>query len=219
MHAPRRICAGRRGRAPDAALLALCALAACTTGRESVEPLPAEFVITVDRAANVPPGTLFLKPIPGGLLGPSVDSELFRSPPGASDMRISTPALSAGANAHARPVRADRFNPGELASPRGIRIARIGTFYEPAASEGECSNFRTGLGHDDRARELLVYVDRAGTVRGQRYTSPYIMDYQLDFPRAGIYVVTWRTQGIVVTQRTVRAAGRLQANVRRAACD
>ena len=191
---------------------------ACTSSPPTPEPIQTDIVITIDRAGDVPPGSIFLKPVPGGFLGGTLDEELFRSRAGDDRVRIPLDALSASLDDHALVARSDEFNPGELASPRGLRIARVGTFYEPALRNNTCNNFRTGLRTDDPAKTMLVYVDRAATVRGIRYTAPYIMNYQLEFPAAGLYVIGLRTHGMVVTQQVINAANPLIAKVRRAPC-
>lgn len=178
-----------------------------------------DVVIAIERARGVPPGSLYLKPVPGGLLGKTVDSELFRSRPGAENVRVSTALLAMRVNVHARMTRSDRFNPGELASPRELGIARIGTFYEPANHAAGCSNFRTGLDLEIPGSAMLIYVDRPGSVHGTRYSRPWIMNYQLEFPAAGIYAVASQSRGTVVTQRLVDIPGRLAVSVRRTSCD
>lgn len=174
-------------------------------------------MIAIDRAKGVPPGSLYLKPVPGGLLGETADRELFRSRPGITELRISTGALADNLEAYARTAMRNRLNPGELARPRELGIARIGTFYETAAGLSGCANFRTGL-RLVPANVILVYVDRAGTLQGARYVYPYIMEYQLDFPGAGIYAIAMHSRGMVVTQRVVNVSGKLTATVRRAHC-
>lgn len=196
--------------------LAVCGCAGLPAGNA---PAQGDFVIAIERAADVPSGSLYLKPVPGGLLGATADSELFRSKAGAKRIRISVDALAAQAEAHAGMARSDRFNPGELARPRELGITRIGTFYEPVAAVEGCSNFRTGLRLDAPGRAMLVYVDRAGSVRGARYTQPYIMDYRLEFPAAGIYVLAVRSRHMTIVQRVAHVTEPLRARVIRTGCD
>lgn len=198
----------------------LCAVfSGCANGLATVGPMQGDVVIAIERANGVPPGSLYLKPVPGGLLGKTVDSELFRSRTGAENVRVSAVVLATRADTHAQMTRSDRFNPGELASPRELGIARIGTFYEPANRTAGCSNFRTGLDLEMPGSAMLIYVDRPGTVHGTRYSQPWIMDYRLEFPAAGIYVVTSQARGPVVTQRLVDIPERLAISVRRTSCD
>ena len=198
--------------------LAAAMLTGCAQG-EHVKPLRADLVIRIERGDNVPPGSLYLKPIPGGLLGQAHDEELFRSQAGSGQVRVPLAALSRDLHALAELVRSDAFNPGELASPRELRIARIGAFYEPAVRSDECNNFRTGLRTAAAGSTMLVYVDGPGSVRGARYTRPYIMDYQLEFPSAGIYLVSMPARGVLVTAQVIATASPLLADVRRTACE
>lgn len=198
----------------------LIASAGCTGSHPAVvAPAQGDLVFAIDRADNVPAGSLYLKPLPGRLLGGAVDSELFRSRPGATRLRIPVDLLVARLDTHALRTRVDRFNPGELSRPRNLGIARIGTFYEPATNVPGCRNFRSGLRLETPAGVMLVYVDRAGSVRGTRYLEPYIMDYRLEFPAAGIYAVAARSHGLVVTQRVVDLPEQVPVSVRRASCE
>lgn len=201
------------------ATLAGLLLSACASSGAPVAPLQSDFTIAIERGPDVPPGSLYLKPVPGGLLGKTVGDELLRSKTGAKALRVSTVALSARLRDHASILRSDDSNPGELASPRELGVARIGAFFVPAGQSEGCDNFRTSLDAGTRASAMLIYVDRAGSVRGLRYTRPYIVDYRLDFPAAGIYVVTLPAQGMVVMPRTVRVAKPLRATVQLASCD
>ncbi len=185
----------------------------CTGQEARILPAQSDFVITIERGVHVPEGSLFLKPIPGRLLGKTSDVELFRSKPGRDEVRIPLDALSADVERHARLAASDDANPGELASPRGLRIARIGAFYEPAIDNPACDNYRTGLRASTAASTMLVYVDRPGSVRGTRYTQPYIMDYRLDFPAEGIYAIALPAHRGIVTPRVV-ALRDLSATVR-----
>lgn len=199
-------------------LLGAAMLMGCAHDERVTEPLGTDLVIRIERGANVPPGSLYLKPIPGGLLGRAHDEELFRSQTGSGQVRVPLAALSRDLHALARLVRSDAFNPGELASPRELRIARIGAFYEPAVRSDGCNNFRTGLRTGATISAMLVYVDGPGSVRGARYTRPYIMDYQLEFPSAGIYAIELRMQGMTVTPQVIGVAAHIRADVRRAPC-
>lgn len=178
--------------------------------------MQAHFTIAIERGDDVPPGSLYLKPVPG-LLGRTVDEELFRSRPGAKAVKVSAGRLSARLHEHASFMRSDGANPGELANPRELGMARVGAFYEPAVRGTGCANFSTRLSAGTPASTVLVYVDRPGSVRGLRYTKPYILDYRLEFPAAGIYAIDLRRQGIVVTPRTVKVAT-LRATVTPAPC-
>lgn len=199
-------------------LLVAALLMGCAHG-EHVKPLRSDLVIRIERGDDVPPGSLYLKPIPGGLLGQAHDEELFRSHAGSGQVRVPLAGLSRDLHALAELVRSDAFNPGELASPRELRIARIGAFYEPAVRSDGCNNFRTGLRTDAAGSTMLVYVDGPGSVRGARYTRPYIMDFQLEFPSAGIYLVAMPARGVLVTLQVIGTASPLLADVRRKTCE
>lgn len=201
-----------------ALIIATGVLVSACAGHKTHEPLRTDLVIAVDRAAGVPPGSLFLKPLPGGLLGATVDDELFRSREGVRNVRVPLDVLSEGLARHAQPLRADRMNPGELVQPRGLRIARVGTFYEPLVRDVACNNFRTALRMDRLASAMLVYVDRPGRVYGTRYLQPYIVEYRLDFPRAGVYAITLRLQGMTIESSVAASDGLLRASVKRAPC-
>ncbi|MBW3567737.1 MAG: hypothetical protein KY410_07250 [Proteobacteria bacterium] len=158
-----------------------------------------------------------MKPVSGGLSGRAADVELYRSPTDAERLFISSEALAEDIAAHAAIIRSDDTNPGELANPRNLRVARIATFYDPMRAEPGCSNFRTGLRGGRPGRALLVYVDRAGSLRGWRITAPYLVEYDLVFPRAGIYAIGMQARSGRITQR-VMDAGAIVARVERADC-
>ena len=190
----------------------------CTSRPMPVPPLSDNVVIAIDRDEDVPPGEILLKPVPGALSGRAVDVELYRSRKGANELVIPVGMVSVALARSAMLARSDTMNPGELANPRNMQIARVATFFRSANLSGECNNFRTGLRADWRSRAVLVYVDRPGSVRGVRYAEPWIMEYDLDFPEAGLYVIGMQAQGSHVTQRVVAAADALVARVSRADC-
>lgn len=205
-------------RLPVAVVIVLAGICGCAPRAERAQPLDGDIVIEVKRARGVPPGRVFLKPVPGGFLGDAAGVPVLRSRIGAERVEFEVDALIDRLEGRAAMLRSDRFNPGELANPRRLRIARLGTFFAPLAEAGNCSNFRTSLVADAAKRGMLVYVDRAGSIRGSRYASPWIFEYELEFPSAGIYLVGSTTQGPVVTQRVLGSAGDVIAKVRRAPC-
>lgn len=194
-------------------LLALCV--ACTPAAGPVAPIKGVVMIDVRRAGQVPPGEVVLKPLPGGLVGPARGGAIARLAPGRPlDMASLEPVLLRTAAM----IRSDAMNPGELASPRALRMVRLGAFFRPREKGERCRGFRTGLLVDERPGSMLVYVDRAGSIRGSRYARPWIFDYDLRFPAAGVYLVRSHTRGIVVSQRTARVDERLVARVRGVGC-
>lgn len=198
--------------------VSLLLVPACAMSPHSVShPVSSNFVIEVERGANVPPGRISMKPVSGGLTGRAADVELYRSRAGVERLLISSEALAEDIAAHAAIIRSDGANPGELANPRNLRVARIATFYNATPAEPGCSNFRTGLRAGRPGRAILVYVDRAGSLRGWRLTSPYLVEYDLVFPRPGIYAVETRGRAGRLVQRTVDV-GPMVAQVERTGC-
>lgn len=202
-----------------ATVIAIAAVlgAGCASGARVAQPLEGDIVIEVERGANVPPGRVFLRPVPGGMLGEAAGASVLRSAPGSDRVELDVETLAARVAGRAATVRSDRFNPGELAEPRDLRIARLGMFFTPGGDAVGCGNFRTSL-LAYPGRRMLVYVDRPGSIRGSRYASPWIFEYELVFPAAGIYLVGSTTQGIVVTQQVVASPRDVVARVRRAPC-
>jgi len=200
-------------------VFALILLPACTFAQERPRPIHSDFVIAIERDDDVPPGQVFMKPVAGGFLGHAENVELYRSTTNAGHIEVALDALTADIAPHAVLARSDDTNPGELANPRELGIVRIATFYQSEVHAPGCNNFRTGLRAEWPMRAMLVYVDRAGVLRGSRYTPPYIMEYDLEFPEAGLYAVAMQVRGPRVTQRVLDADQALVVQVRRSGCE
>lgn len=200
------------------AVLVLILLPGCSPPRDT-RPVQEDFTIRIERAPGVPPGELYLKPVPGGLRGAARDVELLDS--NFADARFDVPvgALTQALEQHAGLARDDHMNPGELANPRDMHIARIAAFFRSPRVTGQCESYRTGLHAAWPQRAMLVYVDRPGVVRGQRYVAPWIMDYDLEFPAAGVYALVSTAQGHTISQRVLGGASQLVARVTRDACN
>lgn len=195
--------------------LALIAITGCNATHRP-QPVDENVSIRVDRTTGVPEGRIVFKPMPGRMLGKADDVELFESAPGVDEFQVPIAELLPVLHQHASITRNDEKNPGELAEPRNLRIARIATFFESSEPVAGCSNFLTGL----RAwpvQAALVYVDRPGSVRGTRYVSPYVMEYDLEFPAAGVYAISALARGNHVMQVVARP-DELVARVRPAPC-
>lgn len=197
-------------------VFALVSIAGCSTTPRP-QPVDANLSILIERGAHVPDGRIVFKPMPGKILGKADDIELFGSAPGVDKFQVPFAELLPVLHHHAAVARSDATNPGELAEPRNLRIARIATFFEPAAAIAGCNNFRTGLRGAWPAQATLVYVDGPGSVRGTRYAAPYVMEYDLEFPAAGVYAISAVARGNHVTQVVVRP-DELVARVRPAPC-
>lgn len=199
------------------ALLSLAVVGCSVTSRQASQPLDKSLLIHVERMAGVPAGQIVFKPIPGRLRGKAEDVLLFQSTTGADRFKVPVMHLASELQERAATASSDSVNPGELVEPRELRIARVATFFEPAGNPGGCHNFRTGLRAAWPAQATLVYVDRAGGVRGTRYSAPYIMEYELEFPTAGLYAIRTVARGNRITQ-TVANPESLVARVLPAAC-
>lgn len=197
----------------------LIPLVAGCTGIGDPRPLVADITIEIVREEGVPPGRIQLKPIPGGIAGTAIDVPIARSLQGAESMLLPAAMLERRLHEHAAPVGSDARNPGELANPRTLRMARLGTFFEPAEPDGSCAAFSTGLRAGWPVSAILVYVDRAGTIRGSRYHRPRIATYELHFPRAGLYLVGAHGHGLGITYEVIDRDEPLTAKVRHAPCD
>ena len=195
---------------------ALIGIAGCSAAHRS-QPVDENVSIRVERGAEVPDGRIVFKPMPGRMLGKADDVELFESARGVDVFQVPFAKLLPVLHQYAAVARSDASNPGELAEPRNLRIARIATFFESAGAAPGCNNFRTGLRGAWPAQATLVYVDRPGSVRGMRYTAPYIMEYDLEFPAAGVYAIRTVARGNHVMQ-VVGRPNTLVARVRPAPC-
>lgn len=196
---------------------ALPGLAACSVSSgQSAQPAD-NLSIRVERTANVPTGRMVFRPMPGQLFGKADNTRLFESARDVDTFEVPISELLPALGESAAITRSDAVNPGELAEPRELRMARIATFFEPEDTAAGCNNFRTGLRADWPAQATLVYVDRAGTVLGTRYAPPYVMEYNLVFPAAGVYAISTVARGNHVMQAMAKPGG-LVARVRPAPC-
>lgn len=198
-------------------LLLFVLLTGCAYSPQNASRPLDELVIAIDRDTGVPPGEIFMKPIRGGLLGRAEDVEIFRAGWNQGQMDVPLDTLVARLRPHAVPVRSDDSNPGELVEPRDLGVVRVATFFRAEMAMAGCNNFRTGLRAAWPAQAVLVYVDGPGSLRGTRYSEPFIMEYDLEFPEAGLYALGVRSQGIHVTQQVTDIES-LVARVRRADC-
>lgn len=193
-------------------------MTACTIAPRQAQPLHEDLVLQLEQPPDLPAGSVYLKSIAGGLQGKAGDEELLRVLPVNDRLRITTRLLVEELAKQARPVAASRRQPGELVTPRTARFARVATFFEPVSVSDGCNNFVMGLRGERRSGQLLVYVDRAAAIVGTHYRAPYIFDYDLRFPRAGLYVVGLRRFGYTLKPFIVQGTGQLIARIRAAEC-
>lgn len=192
-------------------------LVSCAVHPEPVAPWQADLEVVVEHDSQLGPGSVLLKSIPGRLHGTASGPDLYRVSAKRNSIRIPADVLARQIRERAAILANDNSNPGELATPRSLGLSRIALFYLPESSTAVCADVRTGLELNGTAAAMLVYVDRPGTIRGTRYRQPWIMDYRLRFPAAGIYVLAQRTQGNAVVTRVARPAP-LHLTVRGVSC-
>lgn len=200
-------------------LLFVVLLNACASLQRDPQPLRENLTVHLDQPPHIPHGSVYLKPIPGGLQGKAADKELLRVTPVNDVLHITTGLLVQELAKQARPLAPDSHQPGALVTPRLTRIARVATFFEPLERDDNCSNFSMGLRGERRGGQLLVYVDRAAAIIGTHYRAPYIFEYDLRFPQAGLYLVGLRRSGFTVMPFIVHDTQQLLAWIRPAACD